>query len=316
MSVRRALVTGAGGFVGRWLCRELASAGWLVTATTLGDAPRSAESGVEWRHEDLADGRAAADAVDAARPDAVFHLAGMAFVLEAGRDPDRALRVNVGSAVRLLAALQERRAAGVVDPAVVVVGSAEQYGRREPDSMPLLETDECRPRSMYAATKQAQEVFALEAFRAGGLRVIATRSFNHSGVGQSPKFLLPALVGRVRAMQAAGGEEIAIGNTETVRDFLHVHDVVRAYIALAERGVAGEIYNVCSGDGVRIGTLVEEVCRLAGVAPRLVPDPALQRPADIPASVGSNAKLRAHTGWVPARARADIITDLLNASSH
>lgn len=256
------------------------------------------------------------EAVDAARPDAVFHLAGMAFVLEAGQFPERGLAVNVGSALHLLTALRSRRDAGVIDPTIVMVGSAEQYGRHDAAEMPLAESAECRPRNTYAATKAAQEIFALEAFRSSGLRVVATRSFNHSGPGQSPKFLLPALVARVRALQTGGGQSLSIGNTETVRDFSHVRDVVRAYIALAERGTSGEVYNVSSGAGVRVGDLVQEVCRAAGVSPTLVPDPALQRPADIPVLVGNNAKLRAHTGWAPALSRADIITDLLNAASH
>ena len=316
MSARRALVTGAGGFVGRWLCRELLADGWDVTGTTLAGAGDEALPKVTWRVEDLSDGESAQHAVEASNPDAVFHLAGMAFVLEAGLFPDRGLAVNVGSALRLLTAVKLQRERNGTNPSVVMIGSAEQYGRYAADSMPLSEDTTCRPRNTYAATKVAQEVFALEAFRSTGLRVMCTRSFNHSGVGQSTKFLLPALVERVRAIQTSWAGTLSVGNTDTVRDFSHVNDVVRAYIALAERGVPGEVYNVCSGDGVRVGDLVSEVCTAAGVAPVIIADPDLQRPADIPILVGSNDKLRAHTGWAPVLSRADIITDLLNAASH
>ena len=240
----------------------------------------------------------------------------MAFVLEAGMFPERGLAVNVGSALRLLTAVKLQRERTGTDPTVVMVGSAEQYGRYDAGAMPLSEEDACRPRNTYAATKVAQEVFALEAHRSTGLRVICTRSFNHSGVGQSTRFLLPALVERVRAIQTNRTEALHVGNLDTVRDFSHVQDVARAYIALAERGVAGEVYNVCSGLGVRTADLVAEVCEAAGVSPTIIADPALQRPADIPILVGSNEKLRAHTGWSPVLSRADIITDLLNAASH
>ncbi len=252
----------------------------------------------------------------ASRPDAVFHLAGLAFVLEAGLYPERGLAVNVGSALRVLTAVKSYREMSGGNPSVVMVGSAEQYGRYDAESMPLSEEDVCRPRNTYAATKVAQEVFALEAHRSTGLRVICTRSFNHSGGGQSTRFLLPAVVERVRAIRAKRLEALHVGNLDTVRDFSHVQDVARAYIALAERGVAGEVYNVCSGLGVRTADLVAEVCDAAGVSPNIVADPALQRPADIPILVGSNEKLRAHTGWSPVLSRADIITDLLNAPSH
>ncbi len=316
MTARRALVTGAGGFVGRWLCRELAGAGWDVTGTTLAGAGDEALPEVTWRVEDLSDGESAHHAVEASNPDAVFHLAGMAFVLEAGLFPERGLAVNVGSALRLLTAVKLQRERNGTNPSVVMIGSAEQYGRYATEAMPLAEDAVCRPRNTYAATKVSQEVFALEAFRSTGLRVICTRSFNHSGVGQSSKFLLPALVERVRAMQISGTGTLSVGNTDTVRDFSHVKDVVRAYIALAERGVAGEVYNVCSGNGVRVGDLVSEVCSAARVSPVIVADPELQRPADIPVLVGTNDKLRAHTGWAPVLSRADIITDLLNATPH
>ena len=316
MTARRALVTGAGGFVGRWLCRELLADGWDVVGTTLAVPGAEALPKVTWRVEDLSDGESAQHAVEASNPDAVFHLAGMAFVLEAGLFPERGLAVNVGSALRLLTAVKLQRERNGTNPSVVMIGSAEQYGRYAADSMPLFEDTTCRPRNTYAATKVAQEVFALEAFRSTGLRVMCTRSFNHSGVGQSTKFLLPALVERVRAIQTSGAGTLSVGNTDTVRDFSHVNDVVRAYIALAERGVPGEVYNVCSGDGVRVGDLVGEVCTAAGVSPVIIADPDLQRPADIPILVGSNDKLRAHTGWAPVLSRADIITDLLNAASH
>ena len=133
--------------------------------------------------------------------------------------------------------------------AVLVVGSAEQYGYHDASEMPLDETAAQRPLTLYAASKTAQEVAALQAHRSEGVRVVCTRSFSHSGPGQPAQFLLPSLVARALALPATGGE-LAIGNGDTVRDFLHVADVVEAYLALLELGEAGETYNVCSGDGI------------------------------------------------------------------
>ena len=182
--------------------------------------------------------------------------------------------------------------------------------------MPLGENTDCRPRTFYAGTKMAQENFGLEAFRSDGVRVICTRSFNHSGRGQANSFLLPALVERVLAARRVGSGEIPIGNTITVRDFLHVEDTVHAYRLLAESGVAGTVYNVCSGEGVSVGTLAEEVLKAANVRATLVPDSTLQRAVDVPCLVGSNVLLVEDTAWKRVRTRADIITDLINASSH
>lgn len=322
--MRRALVTGGSGFVGQWLCRHLLREGWAVTGTTLGAAPSPGTltpdeiAGVTWRGIDLRPGvdrRSLSGLLDRDRPDAIFHLAAISSVPAAGDDPVRALDTNVGATVRLVEAMRQVRLAGTLDPVLLVVGSAEQYGRHDADAMPLTEAHECRPRTFYAATKVAQEHVALAAARADGLRAVATRSFNHSGPGQGREFLLPALVDRVRTARQHPGAPISIGNTETVRDFLHVEDVVGAYIALIERGRAGEVYNVCSGVGATVGAIAAEVLERAGVSHPLVPDPTLQRAVDVPQLIGDNAKLRADTGWSPTRSRTDIIDDLLNAAT-
>ena len=320
MNARRALVTGAGGFVGQWLCRELARQGWQVTGASLDGDPGAGvlspedHALVAWTVADVSDRDAVRGLLDRAAPDAIFHLAGMAFVPDAADDPRRALQVNVGAAVTMLADVRARRAAGTLDPVVLLVGSAEQYGRHDRGAMPLAEEAECRPRTFYAATKMAQEVFGLEAFRADGTQVICTRSFNHSGRGQRASFLLPSLVQRALEARRANEREIAIGNTGTVRDFLHVEDVARAYVLLADHGYAGEVYNVCSGDGVSVEALAHEVLRAARVDAVLASDEALRRAVDVPFLVGRNDRLRADTGWQPLRTRADIIHDLLHAA--
>ena len=321
-AVRRALVTGAGGFAGQWLCRDLARHGWRVTGSTLDGEPGNDilapedHAMVTWRTEDLRDPSVRRAALDAAQPDAIFHLAGMSFVPAAGTDPMRAFDVNTGVAVALLADVRTRRAAGTLDPVMLMVGSAEQYGRHDFASMPMGEEVDCRPRTLYAATKMAQEIFALEAFRADGVRVICTRSFNHSGRGQARSFLLPALVDRALTVRRGGLDTVPIGNTDTMRDFLHVEDVVRAYMLLAEQGSPGQVYNVCSGLGVTVGDLVFEVLEAAHVSAPLVVDSALRREVDVPFLVGRNDRLRADTGWAPQRTRADIISDLIHAASH
>jgi GDP-4-dehydro-6-deoxy-D-mannose reductase len=322
--VKRALVTGAGGFVGQWLCRALLREGWSVTGTTIGFAP---EPGIlsaaelmqmHWRAMDLRPGvdrRTVFGLLERERPDAIFHLAAIAFVPAAGEDPMRAIDTNVTAAVRLVDAIRQHRAAGTLDPSLLVIGSGEQYGRHDADAMPLAETADLRPRTFYAATKCAQEHFALAAARSDGSRVVATRSFNHSGRGQAPEFLLPSLTARVRALREQRGRALEVGNTDTVRDFLHVEDVVAAYIALMERGRAGEVYNVSSGEGIAVGALAAEVMARAGVSAAVESQSTLRRPGEVPLLVGDATKLRTDTGWAPRRTRADIIDDLLNAAS-
>jgi GDP-4-dehydro-6-deoxy-D-mannose reductase len=317
---RRALVTGGHGFVAQWAIRTMLERGWSVTAAGLGDPPRAdilearQRAEVRWMHADVTRQDDVAAAVEQASPDVVLHLAAISHVPAATRNPGLAYEVNTVGTVRLLAEVGRIREAGLGDPIVLVIGSAEQYGRREADPVPLAEEAEQRPLTPYAASKAAQEVAALQLVRSEGMRVVCTRSFSHSGPGHGEEFLLPGLVRRALALPTSGGR-LAIGNGDTVRDFLHVADVVDAYLSLIERGVPGEVYNVCSGEGLSVHALAQLVLQRVGVSADISSDPALSRPVDVPVLIGSNAKLRRATGWAPRHTREDIIDDLIHAAT-
>ncbi len=222
--------------------------------------------------------------------------------------------VNVTASARLLHHLERQREAGP-DPVVLMVGSAEQYGRQ--DAERIREDAAQAPRTVYAATKAAQEVLALQHWRTTGLRVVLARSFNHSGPGQDAQFLLPALVSRAVAMRAQPpGSPMAVGNTTPVRDFLHVSDVVSAYIALLRRGAPGEAYNVASGIGRSVQTVIDHVLARTHVQATLTTDPALVRRVDVASLVGDPHKLQLATGWCAQRSFEDIIDDLIHATTH
>ena len=317
---RRALVTGGHGFVAQWAIRAMLDRGWSVTAAGLGDladgGPIDADrrSMVRWEVLDVTSQDQVKDVVDRAAPDVILHLAAISRVLDAVRDPGQAYDVNTVGTVRLLTEVARLRRTSACDPAVLVVGSAEQYGHHEPSEMPLDETAAQRPLTLYAASKTAQEVAALQAHRSEGVRVVCTRSFSHSGPGQPAQFLLPSLVARALALRVSGGR-LSIGNGTTVRDFLHVADVVEAYLGLLENGQAGETYNVCSGEGISVRALADTVLQRVGVSAEISTDPALSRPVDVPVQIGSNAKLRRATGWTARHTREDIIDDLIHAAT-
>lgn len=317
----RALVTGAHGFVAQWAVKAMLERGWTVTAAAHGAAAATAvlsdeeRAAVTWRTADVTHQGEVGAALDVARADVVLHLAAVSHVPDAARDPGYAYEVNAVGTVRLLAEVRRHREEGISDPVVLVVGSAEQYGRHEINAMPLHEDAVQRPLTLYAASKVAQEVAALQAYRMSGVRVVCTRSFSHSGVGHGAHFLLPSLVTRAAALPPAGGR-LQIGNGDTVRDFLHVRDVVDAYLALVTRGAAGEVYNVCSGEGTSVRALAQRVLHRLGRSAEISTDSALARPVDVPVQVGSNRKLRRATGWAPTRTRDDIIDDLIHAATH
>lgn len=317
----RALVTGGNGFVAQWAIRAMLERGWTVMAAAHGAPPTAAvlsadeRAAVTWRPADVTRQDELRGVLDAALADVVLHLAAVSHVPDAANNPGYAYEVNAVGTVRLLAEVRRHRVAGTSDPVVLVVGSAEQYGRHEINEMPLHEQAEQRPLTLYAASKVAQEVAALQAYRSDGVRVVCTRSFSHSGVGHGEHFLLPSLVTRALQLPPSGGR-LQIGNGDTVRDFLHVRDVVDAYLSLVQQGRTGEAYNVCSAEGTSVRSLAQRVLQRVGRSAEITTDPALSRPVDVPVQVGNNSKLRRATGWAPRRTRDDIIDDLIHAETH
>lgn len=141
-------------------------------------------------------------------------------------------------------------------------------------------------------------MLALQAHRSGVAGVVLTRSFNHTGPGQHPSFVVPALARRIVEAELAGGGEVRVGNLSAQRDLLDVEDVVRAYRRLALAGEAGTAYNVCSGVPVAIEEVAGLLAQMSGTELELVVDQELVRSVDVPVVVGDGSKLRA-LGWQP-----------------
>jgi GDP-4-dehydro-6-deoxy-D-mannose reductase len=282
----RVLVTGAAGFVGGHLVEFLRAEHPELELFGLermhGTAPELA-AGVASVQADLDDAASVDAALDAVRPDRVIHLAGQSSVQHSWTDPGATLRTNVLGIVHVLDALRRREAAA----RVLVVGSADEYGAVGPGDVPLREDAPLRPISPYAVSKAAQGLLALQYSRPGGLTVLVTRTFPHTGPRRGEAFAESSFA-RQLAEIAAGrrAPTLRVGNLEAVRDFSDVRDVVRAYWALLEKGRGGEAYNVCSGTGLGIGEILQKLIAIAGLQVEVQVDPDRLRPADIPVLVG------------------------------
>jgi GDP-4-dehydro-6-deoxy-D-mannose reductase len=309
----KALVTGADGFVGRWLVARLVELGHTVVEAK-GEG-RGAKGGRKATGValDLRDAESvqAAVAVDV---DWVVHLAGVSSVSASLADPVGTWDINALGTMRLVSAIAEQRAATGADPVVLIVSSAEVYGPGKTE--PRLETDPLWPVTPYATSKAAAEVGALEEWRGSGLRVMIARPFPHTGPGQLPRFVVPGFIERIVLAKRTRAPVVSTGNLEPVRDMLDVRDVVEAYIALLERGGAGEIYNVARGEGIRLEDLFFRIAGLVGC--RVIPerDASLARATDIPHLVGSAEKLRAATGWAPRFTLDQTLQSMLDAQAH
>jgi GDP-4-dehydro-6-deoxy-D-mannose reductase len=299
----KVLVSGSTGFVGRWLTPELARAGHEVTGMPDPDVL------------DIADAGAVGDLVAQVRPDAVVHLAGMAYAPDATADAAEAVRVNIGGTHTILDACRS----AVPGAAVLVVGSADVYAAPVDDE-PV--TEQCRlaPRGVYGMTKLAAEALGIAVGSEGVLRVAVARSFNHTGPGQRPVFAIPAFTGRILEARRAGRHQILAGNVDVRRDFGDVRDVVRAYRLLLEALAAGRVsaarpvFNVATGVAVPVREVIERLGAAAGWPVEIRVDPSLVRADEPPVIRGSSEALRALTGWAPEIALDRTLQDVVAAA--
>jgi GDP-4-dehydro-6-deoxy-D-mannose reductase len=291
---RRALVTGASGFVGPYLVERLRKTGYEVVA-----AGGPHENDPSFLPIDLSDPQTLNAAFDIAGPDVVFHLAAQSFIPRSIASPQETYDANVLGTARMLQALRQWRDRTKSDTRFVFAGSAEVYGAQPGAAGPIREDAPLHPANPYAASKAAAEAIVAGEAQTFGINAVITRAFNHIGPGQNMHFVVPSFAAQLAAIAAGGDAVLHVGNLEAKRDFLDVRDVVEAYIAIAEHGRCGEIYNVCSGVAIAIRDVLAELIRIAHVPVEIREDTDRMRPADVPILCGSNEKLRAATGWSP-----------------
>jgi GDP-4-dehydro-6-deoxy-D-mannose reductase len=303
----RVLVTGATGFVGGWLVRELEAAGYEVVGTPASD------------QLDITEPAAVASLVAAVRPHVIAHLAGIAFGPDARRQPGRALAVNAGGTHSVLAAAT----AGSVPTPVLVVSSSDVYGDPAPDDLPLTESAAVRATQPYGLSKVRQERVAFDFAAATGVPIVIVRPFNHTGPRQRPEFVVPGLAARIVEAVETGNHAIKVGNVDVRRDFSDVRDVVRGYRLLLETLLVSrprsepQVYNVASGRAVSIRTVIGMLAAEAGIEVAIDTDPSLVRSND-PAEIrGDASRIAADVGWHPDIPLEVTLHDVLaDAMSH
>jgi GDP-4-dehydro-6-deoxy-D-mannose reductase len=308
----RLLLTGAAGFVGGHLAGFLHAEHPEVeihgVVLPQGAVSWRAPSGARVLEADLNDAGAAAAVVEEVRPEGILHLAGQSSVHLSWLDPAGTMRTNVLGIVHLLDAARRQ----ALRPSVLVVGSAEEYGPVGSEEIPIREETPLRPASPYAVSKVAQGALARLYGPAGGMRIVLTRTFHHTGPGRGEAFAESSFARQIAEAEAGRRPPvIEVGNLEAVRDFTDVRDVVRAYWMLLEKGEGGTVYNVCSGRGRRIRDLLDVLLAYSRCRVDVRVDPARLRPSDVPAQVGDPSRLRAATGWEPRIPLERTIADLL-----
>ena len=307
----RVLITGITGFAGSHLAETCLAAGCSVSGFSRDTShPHPNLERISDRLEilqvDISDEAQVRSAVAKAKPHVIFHLA----AATGAQDPLKEMfNTNIIGSLNVLEAAGTLRQ----PPRVLVASSSALYGAPELPSEKIVEETSPNPVSAYGLSKAAQDAVALRAGRRQGNVVIVARAFNHTGPREHPHFLASKVARQIALAEIGEGPpRILIGRMDAIRDFSDVRDIVEGYYLAATRGKSGEAYNLASGNGVRIQSIVERLRDLAAVKMEVLSEDAGDRKADVPCQVGDASKARTELGWSPKIPLDQTLADLLD----
>lgn len=301
MTIRRAIVTGAQGFLGAHVVQALRAHGSAVTSITrraTGVDPDVVEMGdAPWSSDLLA------RVIDAKRPDAFFHLVGGIVDRQ-----DALTEINLGVTRTVMNAIR----ASDLRPTLICCGSAAEYGNAVQDGIPIHESTPCFPITPYGHIKLIQTNEALDFAAQSAIPVLVARIFNPIGAGMPAYLALGAFSRQLIEMSPQGGI-LHTGNLDVWRDFLDVGVVAESLVALAADPDARGVINVCSGEATHLRMLVQSLVRASGRDVRITTDASRLRRDEKRVIVGDTGKLRR---VIPAPVEFSLIPTIARLWAH
>ena len=292
--------------MGSHLIRFLKSRSSKIAVIASGDDTFRQESEVEYHTFDIRRADEIRSVVHKFIPTHIYHLAGISAVDVSWRNPHLTFEVNVLGAYNLFEAAMSLPS----PPRILNVSTSQVYAA---SGMILTETSPVNPDNPYAATKAMAELLRVQYRERTGGGIVTARSFNHTGPGQTPNFVLPSIAKQFAEMEAGlRPPRLTAGNLDVKRDFTDVRDVVVAYSALLEKGRFDEVYNVCSGSAVRLADVVRKFETISGIAVEINTDSDRLRSNEVSQIFGDPTKIKTDTGWSPQIPLEKTILNLLD----
>ncbi len=300
--IKKALVTGADGFIGSHLTETLLDRGIEVRAlaqynsfNNWGWLEQVHHPGLEVVTGDVRDNNFCREITRGV--DTVFHLAALIAIPYSYVAPDSYVDTNIKGTLNMC---QAARDAGV--GRLLVTSTSEVYGTAQ--YVPIDEKHPRQPQSPYSATKIGADALAKSFYNAFDLPVVIARPFNTYGPRQSARAIIPTIISQI----ANGAREIKVGDLTPTRDFNYVTDTCRGFLALAEAdGIEGEEINIATNTEVSMAETLRLIAELMDADVKWVTDPERLRPSksEVFRLHGSNEKIRRFTGWRPEMSLRD-----------
>lgn len=303
-------ITGGTGFVGKHLINYLTEhrKDAEIVCTTRKEA-NTHDSSYTLEKVDLNDSDRILELIYIHKPDYVIHLAAESSVGYSWLYPVKSFNNNINIYLNLLDAI---RKVGL-KCRILSIGSSESYGIVSNEMLPLKESTRLNPVSPYAVARVSQELLSKVYVEGYGMDIVMTRSFNHFGPFQDFRFVIPSFVKQIiERKQNNSTESIETGDLSIIRDFVDVRDVIQAYLLLLEKGVTGEIYNICKGKGYSLQNVIEILSDKLSVNIKTEINPSYIRPNDNPTIIGDNSKITKNLGWSTKYSFDESIRDVID----
>jgi GDP-4-dehydro-6-deoxy-D-mannose reductase len=313
MKLRKYLITGFSGFVARHFLDFLEKNERNISVVGVDISPPKFKFDhynhitCNFKIINLIDSEQVRDLIEVVRPDAIVHLASFSSVAYSWKEPSLSFKNNTNIFLNIIEQVSK-----LSRPCrILSVGSSEEYGHVLDKDLPISEDHPLMPSSPYAVARVAQELLSRVYVDSFKLDIILTRSFNHIGPGQDERFVVPSFIKKIKESKNTN-KSILTGDVSLVRDFVDVRDVVSAYYHLLQNGKSGEVYNICSGKGVSLLEIIQEISGILDIEVQHEVDPNLIRPSDTKKIIGSYEKINQETKWQPTFKLKDTLIDMIN----